>query len=193
MVKTTTEFSKSLKSLESLISRNIPSVNFNNRPLGEVDLLVIHCASLPEGEYNNTILEELFSGAISPNTLLQLGLAGDLQVSTHLYIKRDGEIIQFVPLDKRAWHAGQSEFQGRTNCNDFSIGIELQGTVTTEFTQAQYVALIKLTKIIMDLYPKITPDRIVGHSVIAPSRKQDPGVKFNWQFYLANITSNITL
>ncbi len=172
---------------------HIPSINFNQRPGLDIDLLVIHCASLPEGEFENTILEELFSGQISSSKLEELGLARDLQVSTHLYIKRNGEIIQFVPFDKRAWHAGVSEFEGRKNCNDFSIGIELQGTVTTEFTQAQYAALIDVTKIIMDLYPKITANRIVGHSAIAPVRKQDPGVKFNWQFYLANITSNITL
>lgn len=171
-----------------------PSQNYNDRPPHTViDLLVIHCASLPEGEYNNTILEQLFSGGITPNQLIALGLSPDLEVSTHLYIKRDGQIIQFVPFDKRAWHAGVSEYQGRTMCNDFSIGIELQGTVSTEFTPAQYTSLISTTKAILDCYPGITKDNIVGHSDIAPIRKQDPGEKFNWQFYLANITSDITL
>lgn len=170
----------------------IKSVHFNERPYVDVDLLVIHCASLPEGEFDNTILEDLFSGKILPNKLIELGLAADLKVSTHLYIKRDGTVIQFVPFDKRAWHAGESTFKDRTNCNDFSIGIELQGTVLTEFTPAQYISLIRVTKTIMKLYPKITLDNIVGHSTIAPGRKQDPGSKFNWQIYLANLISNAT-
>lgn len=175
-----------------LLNSNViykPSVNINDRPLGTViNLLVIHCASLPEGEYDNNNLELLFTGEINNNNkLLELGLSLDTQVSTHLYIKRSGEIIQFVPFDKRAWHAGVSEFQGRTACNDFSIGIELQGTVTTDFTTEQYHSLINTTKIVLKYYPEINLNNIIGHSAIAPSRKKDPGERFNWQFYLTSV------
>ncbi|MBP9723069.1 MAG: 1,6-anhydro-N-acetylmuramyl-L-alanine amidase AmpD [Gammaproteobacteria bacterium] len=174
--------------IESEQVRYIPSVNFNNRPRGIIiDLLVIHCASLPEGEFDNNNLEQLFSGKVGKNKLIELGLAEDLEVSTHLYIKRNGEILQFVPFDKRAWHAGVSSFNGRAACNDFSIGIELQGTVYTEFTDRQYLSLVKITKLIQEHYPEINKNNIKSHSDIAPGRKQDPGPGFNWDFYLSHL------
>lgn len=166
----------------------INSINFNNRPEDvDIDLLVIHCASLPEGHYDNNNLEQLFSGSIKKNKLLELGLDQELKVSTHLYIKRCGEIIQFVPFHQRAWHAGVSNFDGRTACNDFSIGIELQGTVTSEFTKEQYCVLIKATQSIIDCYRNINKNRIVGHSDIAPVRKADPGDRFDWRYYLNSL------
>lgn len=166
----------------------IPSVNFNSRPVNtEIDLLVIHCASLPEGEYSNNNLEQLFAGQISQQQLLALNLPADLEVSTHIYINRLGLIYQFVPFNKRAWHAGTSCFNGREGCNDFSIGIELQGTDHTTFTKEQYDSLIVVTKSLCAEYSSITKDTIVGHSMIAPTRKTDPGAMFDWEFYLNNI------
>lgn len=166
----------------------IPSVNFNSRPVNtEIDLLVIHCASLPEGEYSNSNLEQLFAGQISQQQLLALNLPANLEVSTHVYINRWGLIYQFVPFNKRAWHAGVSCFNGREGCNDFSIGIELQGTDHTTFTKEQYDSLIVVTKSICAAYSSITKDTIVGHSMIAPTRKTDPGAMFDWEFYLNNI------
>jgi AmpD protein len=107
----------------------------------------------------------------------------NLKVSTHLFINRSGEIIQFVPFTQRAWHAGVSSFEGQERCNDFSIGIELEGSDTAPFTDAQYAALAQATRAIMAAYPAITRERIVGHSDIAPSRKTDPGPCFDWNRY----------
>lgn len=166
----------------------IPSINYNSRPeCQDINLLVIHCASLPEGEYNNNNLEKLFAGSLSAYELKQLSLPPDLEVSTHVYINRTGSLMQFVAFDKRAWHAGVSCHEGISNCNNFSIGIELQGTTDSEFTVAQYDALINVTKAILNAYPLITKDRIVGHSDIAPLRKVDPGVMFDWNYYLSKL------
>ena len=111
----------------------------------------------------------------------------DLKVSSHLYIKRTGQIIQFVPFDKRAWHAGESSYKNVKNCNDYSIGIELEGTDETSYTEAQYDSLIEVTIEIMALYPNIKKDDIVGHSDIAPGRKTDPGESFDWNHYLSGL------
>lgn len=166
----------------------VESLNYNTRPDEvAINLLVIHCASLPEGEFDNDNLEHLFAGTIPADTLTQLLLPPDLQVSTHVYINRNGKIKQFVAFDKRAWHAGVSEHEGITNCNNFSIGIELQGTVSTNFTAEQYNSLVAVTKAIMKTYPQITKDRIVGHSDIAPVRKIDPGKMFDWDYYLSKL------
>ena len=112
-----------------------------------------------------------------------------MRVSCHLLIHRDGELIQYVPLGKRAWHAGLSRFQGRAACNDFSIGIELEGSDQTPYTDAQYERLVRVTGIIRERYPSISLDRIVGHSDIAPDRKTDPGPAFDWTRYRALIQS----
>lgn len=168
----------------------ILSKNFDERPsLDDISLLVIHCASLPFGEYNNNNLEKLFSGEITEDELVRLDLPPDFKVSVHLYINRHGKVVQFVPFDKRAWHAGRSEYQGKTECNHYSIGIELQGTVEEEFTDAQYKSLIRVSNCILNNYPLITKDRIVGHSDIAPTRKDDPGKKFDWEFYLSGLAN----
>jgi AmpD protein len=199
MLKSRIKFSMDNKTLENKNNtqcRNgllnnalfVGSLNFNLRPDPEdISLLVIHCASLPEGEFDNDNLEQLFAGTINHKQLTQLLLPPDLQVSTHVYINRNGLVKQFVAFDKRAWHAGVSVYNGISNCNDFSIGIELQGTIYTEFTEAQYDALVAVTKAILNAYPKITKDRIVGHSDIAPVRKTDPGKMFNWNYYLSKL------
>ena len=169
-----------------------PSSFFNQRPAGiDVELLVIHCISLPEGQYNTPYVEALFLGCLDCTQDSSFADLDGLEVSAHLFIKRDGQVLQFVPLSQRAWHAGVSNFEGRDNCNDFSIGIELEGTDKSEFTQAQYQALVKTTRQIMCLYPKITSDRIVGHSDIAPGRKTDPGTGFNWNIYKQQLAKEL--
>lgn len=166
----------------------IESTNFDFRPIdNEISLLVIHSASLPDGDFDNDNLDKLFSGAITNDELEQLDLPRDFKVSIHIYINRKGEVTQFVPFQKRAWHAGVSSHDGVEDCNNYSIGIELQGDAKTNFTNEQYTVLSDITRAILEAYPTITKERIVGHSDIAPGRKTDPGSKFDWQRYLKNL------
>ncbi|WP_409423952.1 1,6-anhydro-N-acetylmuramyl-L-alanine amidase AmpD [Pseudoalteromonas sp. RW-H-Ap-1] len=156
--------------------------HFDERPAHcDISLLVIHNISLPAGEFNTPYVDDLFMGNIDCNAHSSFSDLEGLRVSAHCFIKRTGEIIQYVPFEKRAWHAGRSYFTGQQNCNNFSIGIELEGTDTTNYTDAQYQSLATLAQAIMQRYPKITPSRIVGHCDIAPGRKTDPGESFNWR------------
>ncbi|MFT6530050.1 MAG: AmpD protein [Psychrosphaera sp.] len=152
-----------------------------------VDLLVIHNISLPpatsETDFDNDNVEKFFTGKLEADQHPYFLSIAELRVSAHLYIKRTGQVVQFVPLNKRAWHAGVSEFNGRNRCNDFSIGIELQGTDELPYTDQQYEALRRVSKQIQTVYPEITLANIVGHCDIAPGRKTDPGVSFDWQRY----------
>ena len=163
----------------------LKSPNFNNRPAEEnINLIVIHSISLPPKQYGGSYVEEFFLNNLNISHHESFKEIKDLKVSSHLYIKRDGEIIQFVPFNKRAWHAGDSVFKGVPNCNDFSIGIELEGADDDIFTEEQYDSLASATKEIIKEYPLISKDDITGHSDIAPSRKTDPGNKFDWEKYL---------
>ncbi|MFI4954805.1 MAG: 1,6-anhydro-N-acetylmuramyl-L-alanine amidase AmpD [Gammaproteobacteria bacterium] len=165
-------------------SRQVPSPNFNERPLEmEISLLVIHGISLPEGKFGTSYIDALFTNTLDVSLEPSFSILKDLQVSAHLLINRAGEVTQYVPLHKRAWHAGESQFAGRSNCNDFSIGIELEGTDTTLYTALQYKKLVEITRILMHYYPRITRERIVGHCDIAPGRKTDPGPAFDWDFF----------
>ncbi len=165
-------------------ARHSPSPNFNERPAGcEITLLVIHNISLPPGEFGGSWIDDLFHNRLDPDAHSYFREIEGLEVSAHCLIRRDGEIIQYVCFDKRAWHAGQSSYCGIENCNDFSIGIELEGTDEEPFTDAQYSALALLTAAIRKNYPSITEERIVGHSDIAPGRKTDPGMAFDWHRY----------
>jgi len=162
-----------------------PSPNNNKRPDNtNINLLVIHNISLPPKQYAGTYIEDFFLNKLDIKQDPYFDEIKDLHVSSHLLIRRNGEVIQFVPLSKRAWHAGESVFQDNENCNDFSIGIELEGCDTENFTDMQYEALIKLTKDIQNKYPLIKTENIKGHSDIAPNRKTDPGNYFNWTLYL---------
>ena len=157
------------------------SCNYNARPKGEqVSLLVIHNISLPPGQFGGGYVQQLFCNQLNCSVHPYFEQLQGLEVSAHCLIERDGQVTQFVPFDSRAWHAGASEFQGRQNCNDFSIGVELEGTDDTPYTGAQYQMLASLTRLLMQTYPAITPERIVGHSHIAPGRKTDPGPAFDW-------------
>lgn len=158
-----------------------PSPHCDARPTGmPISLLVIHGISLPAGEFGGPWIERLFLGRLEAAAHPALaGLAG-VRVSAHLLIRRDGKIIQFVPFKRRAWHAGVSVFQDRPRCNDYSIGIELEGTDAAPYADIQYARLITVTRALMRAYPAITRDRVVGHCDIAPERKTDPGPAFDW-------------
>ncbi len=159
-----------------------PSPNQDARPDGvAIDLLVIHNISLPPGEFGGPWIDDLFHNRLVPETHPYFAKIVDLKVSTHLLIRRDGERIQYVPFTQRAWHAGQSSFEGRERCNDFSIGIELEGSDDQPYTEAQYRVLAETIRTITRQYPAITNNRITGHSDIAPGRKTDPGPAFDWQ------------
>ncbi len=170
-------------------ARLVPSPNFGPRPEGTaVDLLVLHNISLPPGEYGTDCVERLFSNCLDWDAHPYFQQIRGLQVSAHLMIRRDGEVLQFVNLADRAWHAGQSCFEGRDNCNDFSIGIELEGSDDVPYTDAQYEELGAVTRCLLESVPGLNAARITGHSDIAPGRKTDPGPAFDWQRYRASLT-----
>ncbi|MCV2884922.1 1,6-anhydro-N-acetylmuramyl-L-alanine amidase AmpD [Aestuariibacter sp. AA17] len=165
-------------------SRVVFSDHHDERPAAsDVSLLVIHNISLPPGQFGGGYIEQFFTGQLNPKAHPFFEEIHQMRVSSHLMISREGEVIQFVPLHRRAWHAGLSSFQGVERCNDYSIGIELEGTDTVPYTEAQYRALQQVTLAIQANYPRITLGRIVGHNDIAPFRKTDPGPAFNWQKY----------
>lgn len=155
--------------------------HYDERPdENDVNLLVIHNISLPPSQFGTSGIRELFTGTLNPDEHPFYKEIATLKVSAHCVIYRSGQIEQFVPFNKRAWHAGKSSFQGRTRCNDFSIGIELEGTDCLAYTDAQYNSLVQVTQFVRHCYPQITLGRIVGHNDIAPGRKTDPGVAFEW-------------
>ena len=157
-----------------------PSPNFDERPKNAViDLIVIHAISLPVGCYNTQLIKDLFLNCLDSGKDEFLESIKDLKVSSHFLITRKGALIQFVPTDKRAWHAGISAYKGRENCNDFSIGIELEGCDDEEFEKSQYYSLSRLINFLSrDL--QINKQNIVSHAEIAPGRKTDPGPYFDW-------------
>jgi AmpD protein len=162
----------------------IISPNNDIRPdINDISLLVIHNISLPPEQFGGPYIAQLFSNCLDPNEHAYFQDIYQLNVSSHVLIDREGQITQFVPFHKRAWHAGVSKFEDRDGCNDFSIGIELEGADHIPFTDEQYEILAAVTRQIIATYPKIKADRIVGHSDIAPGRKTDPGPAFDWQKY----------
>ncbi|MCD1597432.1 1,6-anhydro-N-acetylmuramyl-L-alanine amidase AmpD [Rheinheimera aquimaris] len=170
------------------------SPHYDDRPQAEtVSLLVIHNISLPAGEFakvpQHSYVDALFMGKLDCTAHPSFASLAGVRVSAHCVIWRDGSIFQYVPFAKRAWHAGVSNFAGRERCNDFSIGIELEGTDNLPYTDQQYKSLINLTLMIMQRYPAITPERIAGHCDIAPGRKTDPGTAFDWMSYRDAIKS----
>jgi len=161
-------------------SRQCPSPNKDERPkMATIDLVVVHSISLPPGQYGGDEIEQFFQNKLDKNAHPYFEEIHALQVSSHALIKRSGEIIQFIPFHERAWHAGQSNYCGRETCNDFSIGIELEGTDTDSFEDEQYQQLSRLITALKIAYPAIA-DNITGHSDISPGRKKDPGTGFDW-------------
>ena len=162
-------------------ARKTPSENFNARPEGEeIDLLLIHNISLPPGQFGTGCVPQFFCNTLDFSQDPALADIQELKVSAHLFIDREGECFQFVSLLDRAWHAGVSQFCGRDNCNDFSIGIELEGEDHRPYTERQYHELAAVTRALRQRFPKINLERIVGHCDVAPGRKTDPGPAFNW-------------
>lgn len=153
-----------------------------------IDLLVIHGISLPPNEFGTGDVEQFFCGKLDNSLHPYYQTIAHLRVSAHLLIKRNGEIIQFVPFAKRAWHAGESYFQGKTRCNDFSIGIELEGADHISYEKIQYEQLGRVSRLLMQTYSAITHDRIVGHVDIASGRKTDPGPAFDWAYLKGMLT-----
>lgn len=162
-------------------ARRLPSPNCDAWPAGAaIELVVIHAISLPPGEFATGCVEALFTNTLDCNAHPYFAALDGLHVSAHFFIARDGALTQFVPLDRRAWHAGQSCWAGRTACNDFSLGIELEGCDEQPFTDAQYTALAALLAELREVIPALDASRLVGHSDIAPGRKTDPGPHFDW-------------
>ena len=162
-------------------SRQVRSPNFNDRPEnGIIDSIIIHSISLPPATYTGNDIDRFFTNQLDWDTEPFYDEIRGMEVSSHLLIRRSGELVQYVNLYSRAWHAGQSCLEGRENCNDFSIGIELEGTDCTAFEDAQYETLIEVTRALMACFPNISVERIVGHSDVAPGRKTDPGSEFDW-------------
>lgn len=163
-------------------ARRMPSPNFDKRPQGcDVELVVVHNISLPPGEFGGPYIDALFTNTLDPRAHSYFADIADLRVSAHLLIERDGRVTQYVPFSRRAWHAGESCFQDRTRCNDFSVGIELEGADDVPFEEMQYQRLAEVIRVLRAEWPGITWERIVGHSDIAPQRKTDPGPAFDWQ------------
>ncbi len=162
--------------------RRVPSPNCDERPAAsEPELVVIHSISLPAGGFGTPHVEALFCNCLDVDAHASFPAIARLRVSAHVLIRRDGELVQFVPFTKRAWHAGASCYDGRECCNDFSIGIELEGCDWQPFEDAQYRRLASLVRLLMATWPGIGADRLVAHSDIAPDRKTDPGPHFDWR------------
>jgi AmpD protein len=169
--------------------RYVPSPNFDERPEGtSLSLLVVHNISLPPNEFGGPYIEQLFTNQLDPSAHPYFEEIKDHKVSAHILIRRDGEVVQFVPFNKRAWHAGESEYKGSENCNDFAIGIELEGADETPYEEVQYMVLATLIDSLRMAYPSLTKEDIVGHSDIAPNRKTDPGLAFQWKKFREQLT-----
>jgi AmpD protein len=171
-----------------------PSPNQDDRPEGvEPGLIVIHGISLPPGRFGGPYIEHLFTNCIDRTVHPYFEEIADLHVSAHLLIRRDGSVTQFVPFGRRAWHAGASSFRGRSCCNDFSIGIELEGDDESPYADEQYIELAQVIEALIDAYPTLDARTVAGHCDIAPGRKTDPGPAFDWlRLYdeLTNVPAN---
>lgn len=165
-------------------ARWCPSPNFGPRPdADDISLVVVHNISLPPEQFGGSHIEDFFCNRLDTSVHPYFEEIGEMKVSSHLLIRRDGELLQFVNLRDRAWHAGRSVFCGREECNDFAVGIELEGADEIPYTEEQYRKLAEVTQEIMAAWPAITEDRIAGHSDIAPGRKTDPGPAFSWRYF----------
>jgi AmpD protein len=172
----------------------VKSPNYDSRTIEQnISLIVIHCISLPEGKFNTPYIEQFFTNQLNSQSHPSFAKICHLEVSSHILINRTGSITQFVAFNKRAWHAGISEYQGHSKCNDFSIGIELEGTDYLPYTEIQYTRLAALIQSLIQTYPTLSLEHITGHSDIAPIRKTDPGDFFDWQYLYILLSSNSKL
>lgn len=162
-------------------ARRVMSPNCDERPPGcAIELVVVHGISLPPGEYGGPGIDRLFTNSLDTAAHPYFATLGELKVSSHLLIRRDGETVQYVPFSKRAWHAGESCYNNRVACNDFSIGIELEGQDDEPYDDRQYATLSRVFHVLLALFPSLTTGAITGHADIAPGRKTDPGAAFDW-------------
>ena len=169
-------------------ARRAPSPNQDARPHpDDISLVIVHGISLPPGEFGNSAVEALFCNQLDCSTDPRLADLEGLRVSAHALIDRAGAVAQFVPFSRRAWHAGASSYRGRGRCNDFAIGIELEGTDAMPYEDAQYAALGEVLRALLVRYSRIDAQAIVGHSEVAPGRKTDPGPHLNWRRVLAEV------
>jgi N-acetyl-anhydromuramoyl-L-alanine amidase len=167
--------------------RRVPSPNQDERPQGaEITLLLVHAISLPPGEYGGDAIERLFTNRLDPKAHPYFAEIAGLEVSSHFLVRRDGAVLQFVPAHMRAWHAGASTWRGRPRCNDFSIGVELEGADDASFEDAQYASLREVVHVLRVALPLRD---IAAHSEVAPGRKTDPGARFDWSRLLAGLSS----
>lgn len=165
--------------------RFVESPNYDSRPADtRITLIVIHAISLPPGEFGNQYVQAFFTNTLDETVHPTFVDLVNVSVSSHLYLTRKGLLTQFVPFNKRAWHAGESRYRGRRNCNDYSIGIELEGTAAVPFTDSQYSNLVDIICSLREKYDAIPLSGIVGHSEIAPGRKWDPGPQFDWRRFM---------
>ncbi|WP_110598444.1 1,6-anhydro-N-acetylmuramyl-L-alanine amidase AmpD [Salinicola lusitanus] len=176
-------------------ARRVASPNANARPQGEVSAVVLHGISLPPGVFGGDAIERLFTNTLDPDAHPAFGAIAALRVSAHLLVRRDGECVQFVPFDRRAWHAGKSRWHDggrlREGLNDFTIGIELEGADEVPYREAQYRVLAEVLQALARDYPPITTERITGHGYIAPLRKTDPGPAFDWAYLRRCLTATV--
>jgi len=164
--------------------RFISSPHYNARPKGmSIDMIVLHAISLPAGNFDMQYVTHLFQGDLDTTAQASFEDLQGVKVSAHFVVNRHGDITQFVACEQRAWHAGQSSWQGRENCNDYAIGIEMIGDELRPFTAKQYTETARLCRALMLRYPSVSRERIVGHQDIAPTRKWDPGKQWNWQHF----------
>ncbi len=169
-------------------ARRVESPNWDERKdPQDISLVVVHCISLPEGKFGGSEVESLFCNTLDCSAHASFADLAGMQVSAHVFIDRRGKLTQFVAFDKRAWHAGISTWRGRSGCNDFAIGIELEGVAGGAYTQRQYRRLDSLLRQLFAHYPALSTEAVVGHQQIAPQRKQDPGPGFTWGAVLSRI------
>jgi AmpD protein len=172
--------------------RQVLSPHCDARPAGTVaELLVVHGISLPPGEFGGPWIDRLFTGTLPPEAHPFFRELAAARLSAHALVRRDGAIVQYVPFGERAWHAGASQYRGRSTCNDFSVGVELEGTDDTPYTEAQYQQLAALAAALLATYASLSAEHIVGHSDIAPGRKSDPGAAFDWPRFRALLSERL--
>lgn len=173
-------------------ARQVLSPHCDARPAGTVaELLVVHGISLPPGEFGGPWIDRLFTGTLPPEAHPFFRELAAARLSAHALVRRDGAIVQYVPFGERAWHAGASQYRGRSTCNDFSVGVELEGTDDTPYTEAQYQQLAALAAALLAAYASLSAEHIVGHSDIAPGRKTDPGAAFDWPHFRALLSERL--
>ena len=162
-------------------ARRVDSPNCDERPDGHApELVIVHGISLPPGEFGGPWIDALFTNTLPQDADPYFATVAALRVSAHLLVRRDGSVVQYVPFQRRAWHAGASQWRGRERCNDFSIGVELEGTDAAAYTSVQYAVLARIVAELCRAYPTLSADALVGHSDVAPGRKSDPGIAFDW-------------